>query len=136
VGNRALSAKPLSPSPIAGKQRIPLNVDSLRAALEPLDGGRNIRGSADLESGDIEAQGPARGLNLAQLHDCVVHADIDHDRQPAQSGDQLAQEFKALADEIWHLIGQARDIAARPRQGRHQLVGDRVCYRGEHDRNE
>jgi hypothetical protein len=51
-------------------------------------------------------------------------------------GTKLAQELKALADEIRHLIGQARDIAARPRQRRDQLVADRVCDRGEHDRNE
>ena len=47
-------------------------------------------------------------------------ADISHDRQPAETGDNLAQEFQPLAAASRSPGRQAGDVAARPRQARDQ----------------
>jgi len=46
-------------------------------------------------------------------------ADIAEDREPAQTRDHLAQEFKPLAGYIGGLEREAGDVAARPGQARH-----------------
>jgi hypothetical protein len=41
---------------------------------------------------------------------------MGHDRQPAETGNNLAQQFEALASKIGRLERQASDVAARSRQ--------------------
>ena len=43
------------------------DIKRLRAALERLEGGRDILGSPDFQSGDLEAERAGRRLNLAHL---------------------------------------------------------------------
>ena len=42
----------------------------------------------------------AAACNLAHLQHGIGIADIGHDRQPAKTGDNLAQKFKPLASKI------------------------------------
>ena len=78
----------------------PHDIKCIRAALERLEGGRDILGSPDFECGDLEAERAGRCLNLAHLQHGGGIADIGHDRQPAETGDNLAQEFESLASKI------------------------------------
>ena len=107
-------------------ERVGNDIKCLRAALERLEGGRDILRSPDFECGDIEAKRAGRCLNLAHLQHGVGIADIGHDRQPAETGDNLAQEFEPLASKIGLLDRQAGDVAARSRQARDQAGADRV----------
>ena len=63
-------------------------------------------------------------------------ADIGHDRKPTKTGDNLAQKFEALADQIGCLNGQAGHIAARPAKTANEAAADRVRRRREHDRDD
>ena len=85
---------------------------------------------------DLEAERAGRCLNLAHLQHGVGIADIGHDRQPAKTGDNLAQEFEPLAGKIGLLDRQAGDVAARSRQTRDEAGADRVARRREHDRDD
>ena len=117
-------------------ERVGTDVKCLRAALERLEGGRDILRSPDFERGDLEAERAGRRLNLAHLQHGGGIADIGHDRQPAQTGDNLAQEFEPLAGRIGCLVRQAGDVAARSRQTRDQAAADRVRCHREDDRDD
>src|SRR5262249_40767402 len=52
----------------------------------------------------------------AHLQDDGGIIDIGHDRQPAETGDNLAQKFESLGSQIGRLVRQAGDVAARARQ--------------------
>ena len=111
---------------VGGNERIDHNIKCVRLALERLEGGRDILRSPDFECGDFEAERAGRGLDLAHLqHGCGI-ADIGHDRQPAEAGDNLAQEFEPLAGKIGRLDRQSGDVAARSRQTCDQAAADRV----------
>ena len=112
------------------------DIKCLRAALERLEGGRDILRSPDFECGDFEAERAGRCLNLAHLQHGAGIADIGHDRQPAETGDNLAQEFESLASKIGLLERQAGDVAARSRQTRDQAGADRVRRHREDDRDD
>ena len=72
--------------------------------------------SPDFERDDFKAERAGRCLNFAHLQHGVGIADIGQDRQPAETGDNLAQKFKSLAGKIGGLDRQAGDVAARSRQ--------------------
>ena len=112
------------------------DIKCLCAALERLEGGRDILRSPDFECGDLEAERAGRCLSLAHLQHGAGIADIGHDRQPAETGDNLAQEFESLAGKIGRLDRQAGDVAARSRQARDQAAANRVRRRREHDRDD
>ena len=112
------------------------DIKGLGAALERLEGGRDILRSPDFECGDVEAERAGRCLNLAHLQHGDGIADIGHDRQTAQTGDNLAQEFEPLAGKIGRLDRQAGDVAARSRQARDEAGADRVPRHREHDRDD
>src|SRR5262249_1830216 len=57
-------------------------------------------------------------------------------RQPAETGDNLEQEFESLSGSIGELVREARNIAARSRQTRDQTGADRVPRRREYDRDD
>ena len=59
--------------------------------------------SPDFQCGDFEAERAGRRLNLAQLQHSAGGADVGHDRQPAETGDNFAQEFDALTGKIGRL---------------------------------
>ena len=61
---------------------------------------------------------------------------IGHDRQSAEAGDDLAQEFEALARKFGRRERQAGDVAARPRQTGDEASAKRVRHRREHDRDD
>ena len=75
----------------------PTDIKCLRAALERLEGRRDILRSPDFERDDLEAERAGRCLDLAHLQHGGGIVDIGHDRQPAETGDDLAQEFESLA---------------------------------------
>ena len=72
-------------------ERIANNIECLRAALERLESGRDVFGSPDFEGGDIEAERARSRLNLAQLLHSGGIVNIGHDRQPAETRNNLAQ---------------------------------------------
>ena len=99
--------------------------------------GRFYRGKprgADFQCGDLEAERLCCGLSLAHVQHGTGIADIANDRQPAETGNKLTQEFEALASKIGLLIRQAGDVAARPRQTRDQAGAERVRRHRKDDR--
>src|SRR5262245_38959691 len=83
--------------PIDEQERIGTDIKRLCAALERLDGGRDILRSPDFVRGDFETERAGRSLNLAHLQHGVGIVDVGHDRQVTESGDNLAQKLEALA---------------------------------------
>ena len=117
-------------------ERVDSDIKCVRAALERLEGGRDILRSPDFEWDDFEAERAGRCLNLAHLQHGGGIADIGHDRQPAETGDNLAQEFESLAGKIGRLHRQAGDVAARSRQTCDQAAADRVARHRKDDRDD
>src|SRR5262245_55797254 len=120
---------------IAVQNRIGSNIKRLRATLERFEGGRDILRSPNFESNNIEANRAGRGLSFAHFQHRGGIAGIGHDRQMAQTGDNLAQEFEPLAGKIGGLGRQAGDVAARSRQAWYEAGADRIVRRREHDRD-
>ena len=69
----------------------------------------------DFEREDFETERAGRRLNLARLQYGIGKADIDHDRQTAETGDDLAQKFEPLARQVSRQHRPAGDVAARSR---------------------
>src|SRR5215467_7050901 len=120
---------------IAVQNRIGSNIKRLRATLERFEGGRDILRSPNFESNNIEANRAGRGLSFAHFQHRGGIAGIGHDRQMAQTGDNLAQEFEPLAGKIGGLGRQAGDVVARSRQAWYEAGADRIVRRREHDRD-
>ena len=78
----------------------------------------------------------AARLNLTHLQHSSGTVDIGHDRQPAKTGDNLAQKFESLASKIGLLGRQTGDVAARSRQTRDKAGANRVRRRREDDRDD
>ena len=111
---------------VGGSECIAHDVKCVRLGLERLEGGSDILRSPDFEWRDFEAERASRSLNLAHLQHGLGKANIGHDCQPAEPGDNLAQEFKSLAGKIGLLDRQSSDVAARSRQTCDQAAADRV----------
>ena len=75
-------------------------------------------------------------LNLTQLQHAEGIADIGQDRQPAETGDDLAQKFEPLASKIGRQGCKASDVAARSRQTRHDAGADRIAGLCKDDRGD
>ena len=113
-------------NPVGAYERVGDDIKCIRATLERFEGGRDILRSPDFDCGDFEAERAASCLNLAHLqHGCGI-VDIGHDRQPAETGDNLAQKFESLASKIGLLVRQAGDVAARSRQTCDEAGANRV----------
>ena len=69
-------------------KRVGTDIKCICAALERLEGGRDVLGSPDFRCDDLEAERAGRRLNLAHLQHGVGIADIGQDRQPAETGDE------------------------------------------------
>jgi hypothetical protein len=80
----------------------------------------------DFEWRTFEAERASRGLNLTHFQYDLGVANISHDCQPAETGDNLAQEFESLASSIGLLDRHSSDVAARSRQTCDQASADRV----------
>jgi hypothetical protein len=94
------------------------HIKRIRAALERLEGRGDIVRSPDFQCGGIKAERANRRLSLDHLLHCQRIADVDHDRQPPKTGDDLTQNFEPFGSSICHLARQAGDVAARSRQTR------------------
>jgi hypothetical protein len=77
--------------PVGHYEGIANNIECLRAALERLEGGRDVLRSPDFEGGDIEAKRARRRLNLVHLLHSGGIVDVGHDRHPAETRHNLAQ---------------------------------------------
>ena len=112
------------------------DVKCVRLGLERLEGGSDILRSPDFEWRDFEAERASRGLNLAHLQHGLGIANICHDCQPAEPGDNLAQKFESLAGKIGRLDRQSSDVAARSRQTCDQAAADRIVCQCKDDRDD
>src|SRR5262245_26628101 len=119
---------------IAVHNRIGSNIKCLRAALKRLEGGRDILHSPNFESNNIEANRAGHGLSFAHFQHRGGIAGIGHDRQMAQTGTHLSQEFEPLAGEIAGLGRYAGDVAGWSRQAWYEAGAHRIARRREHDR--
>jgi hypothetical protein len=133
VGSRAASAKALMRIWLPTVAR---DVQCVRSILESLDGGRNILHAPNFNAGRIEAERTGECLNLTHLQHDRWQAAIAHDRQPAETGDDLAQDFEPLACKVGRLVRQAGNVAARSRQTRNVSAANRIIRCPEHDRND
>src|SRR5262249_55832253 len=94
---------------------------------------RNVLRLPDFQRGDIESERAGRGLSLVPFQYGGGIADIAQEAQAVQAGATLGQAFEALAGKFSCWVGQAGDIAARPRQTSDEPVGDRVPGLREND---
>ena len=67
-----------------------MDIKCIRATFEPFEGGRDVFRSPDFERDDRKGERTGRCLDLTHLlHGCSIAA-IEQDRQPANTGDNLA----------------------------------------------
>ena len=83
-------------------ERVSTNIECVRAAFERLEGGRDILRLPYFRCGDLEADRASRCLSRPHLQHGGGRVDIEQDRQPAKTGDNLAQKFEPLAGKIGH----------------------------------
>src|SRR5215813_5244827 len=106
----------------------------MSAALERLEGGRNILTSPDFEAVNFEPEHVSCCLNLGHLQNREGISGIGHDRQTAETRDNLMQELESFANKIGRLERQTGDVAARSRKARNESSAERISRRGEDDR--
>jgi len=99
VGSRA-QRRGVDSNPIGVHEPVRTNIKCLRAALERLEAGRDIFWPPNFECADFEAERAGRRLSLAQLQHGEGITDVGQDRQPTETGDNLAQELDPLAGNI------------------------------------
>ena len=126
----------IDPNLVGTGERLTNNIKGLRATLECLEGRCDIRRLPDFQRDGLDAERVGRGLDLVQLPHGRWIVGIGHDRQSAEAGDDLAQEFEALARKFGRRERQAGDVAARPRQTGDEASAKRVRHRREHDRDD
>jgi hypothetical protein len=83
---------------VGGNETILHDVKCVRLGFERLEGGSDILRSLDFEWRDFEPEGASRGLDVAHFQDGFAIANISHDCQPAETGDNLAQKFACRQD--------------------------------------
>jgi hypothetical protein len=66
-------------------------------------GGRYISDVPDFQSGGLKPKPPDCCFNLAHLQDGAAIANIGHDRQIAETGQNLTQEFDPFAGKFRRL---------------------------------
>src|SRR5580698_3427406 len=120
---------------VADCERVGSDIESFDAAIESIEGGRDILGSPDFHSAGLDAERARRRLHLAHLqHDGRI-ARIGQYPETAEAGDNLAQEFETLAGAIRLLDRQSSDVAARSRQALDQAVANWVVRHPEDNRD-
>src|SRR5262245_11260374 len=113
-------------SAVGGNESINHNVKRVCSGLERLEGGSDILCSLDCEWRDFDAERASGGLNLTHLQHGLWKANIKYDCQPAETRNDLTQEFEPLAGKIGLLDRYSSDVAARPRQICDQAAANRV----------
>jgi hypothetical protein len=93
-------------------QRAWTHVQRLRAALERLEGRRNVRSAPYFEHLEVKADFTGCGLNLRYFQHRAGIVDIADDRESAQIGERLAQDLESLAGKVDGLNRDAGGIAA------------------------
>src|SRR5262249_5311008 len=116
-----------------GYERVATDIKRLGTTLDGLEAGHDVLGSPDFRCGDLEPECLGNCLHLTHLQHRGGIANIGHDRQSAETGDNLAQELDSLADKIDKLDRQAGDIATRSRQTSDKAAAHRVVYKREDD---
>ena len=118
---------------VGGNECVDHHVKCVGLALECLEGGRDIRRSPDFKFGDFNAEIVGPSLSLSHFQHGLGKADVGQDRQTAQIGTNLAQEFEPFAGEIDPLIRQSSDVTAWSRQARDQAAANRVIRQRKND---
>jgi hypothetical protein len=85
-------------------KRLGHDIKCIGTALERIDGGRDILRSSDFRCDNVKAERAGRCLNFIHLQHADGTDDIGHDCQPAETGDNLAQEVESLAGKIGRLV--------------------------------
>jgi len=83
--------------PLHGREWVANDIQCLRTALEGLEGRRDILGAPDFQYGRLKAERGGRRLYLIRPPPETGIDDIDHNRQAAETWDNLAQQIEALA---------------------------------------
>ena len=81
-------------------QRIAAYVECVGLVPDRLDRGRNVVRPPDLVKGNLEAERFRHRLDLAHFQHGVGKAGIGDDSQTSHAGNDLAQQFEALARNI------------------------------------
>ena len=107
-------------------QRLAHYKQSVSLLRDPRDGGGNILGTQNRRRRYLDTKGTGSGPNDVDLYRGGRVVAVEQDRQSTQTWNDLAQQLEPLAREIDILGGQAREIAAGPRQIADQTTTDRV----------
>ncbi len=83
--------------------------------------------------GDLEAEVSSLNLNVAHFQHGRGIASIKQNCQPAQTRDNLTQEFEPLAVGIVLLDRQPSDVTARMRKARDEADANRIVRDGKDD---
>src|SRR5262249_36940395 len=115
IGSRAASANVLIRTLLVVTSG---SAQTYKASARPLSASKagTISSAQDFQCDALEAERVGRCLSLGHLEHGGGIASISHDRQPAKTGHNLAQEFDSLAGKIGKLSRQAGNVAAGSRQ--------------------
>src|SRR6516162_2808708 len=102
------------------------------AALEYLERGRDILGPPNFKFGRFKAKRAGCSPSVTHLNHRGGVSDIGHDRQPAETGKDFAQEFDSLACKLDLLDRQASHVAAGPAEARDNAIADCVRHKKKH----
>ena len=87
----------------------------------------------DFKRVDFQAERAGRRLDLTQLQHGERIADIAHDRETAQTGDDLTQKLEPLTSKIGPQGCEAGDVAPGPRETCDQACPDGVARQRKDD---
>ena len=121
---------------VGERQVVQKDVERVRTAVEGVECGRDVVGLPDFQVENLKSKRTCRCLNLASVEDGTGIDDIDQDRQPAQTGDNLAQQFESLASKVGLLTRQPGDVAARSHERCDQAAADGFRRPGKDNRND
>src|SRR5215831_19852352 len=92
-------------------ERVDTDIKCVCTSIERLEGGYDVFASLDFCCNDLEAERAGRCLDLAHIQHNRGTTDIGQDRQPAETGDNLAQKFESLGRNIGLLERQTGEVA-------------------------
>ena len=78
---------------VGGEERVSADIKEVYAAPEPVKGWGDILVASDFQRGNREPERAGSRLNFIHLQYDARIAHISQDRQPAQRGHDLAQQF-------------------------------------------
>src|SRR5262249_4254164 len=96
------------------------------AALEYLERGRDIFRPSNFKFGRFKAKRAGRSPSVTHLNHRGRVSDVGHDRQPAKTGEDFAQEFDSLACKLDLLDRQASHVSAGSAEARDNAIADCV----------